>query len=700
MRKIILSILRNDKEYTLSLLLPHLVSSCVSKKLRQSPIYSVTESFKIENLLPNNSGFVVFCYSTHSFRAIGRLFKVLEGSENLNNIFITRGLASIIFFCKDEKHIDLYLKEIKELIIGYETWKIDNGVVNPVLIVNNNPGDHISLDIDIKLTRLPIEYNSIFNDLIRALQQTFSLSVAFVPEYISLLRECSVAIHEIYYEILFFQDLFGESELKEKLLSCYPKSSHRIDKKIATLIKIKSVRTNQIVHLHQLKDEAVQLTAIIQNFCRQALCGVQPILESNYEAGENSLLGLGGVLSALISIHFKIIDAFSFVSDVETVSEMFKTLPSPPLCDSSNAQQWSRGLSDFKGISDIVQFCKASEISPYLVYFSNRMGFKETKYSITAAYQSVKLASLPPWNLCTTFHEYVHAHIRALFSQIYPFESEIRKGQIENAYQFYCKRSSGNITPNNLFEFLQTTILSVISDLVDVSEGDVVAEYHPREKIEHSIRKWHHCLNEIIAHILDFNYFYDSNSEIYVKGIWSSWLKLPFIFSRISEYLLRTICAIASNEKGNEGEVFEKSKNTVLKYLKNISNKEYINDDLLRNVIDRLESDLEIQAQFIMIYPLIYVVKNFLISSQVKKAIIDPGAALIEDDSYSLEIVPKHFDDRDLVSPITFLQDYLKYCFKNDNNLKNIYDIEFISLWIFFAISSSFSSRQNEGRGQ
>lgn len=700
MRKIILSLFRNENEHTISLILPHLVHSFDSNRTRQSPIYSVTDSFKIENLLPHNSGFILFCYSTRSFRAIGRLYKVFENSEDLNNIFITRGLASIIVFCNDEKHIDIYLKEIKELITGHEIWRVDNGVINPVRIVNNIHSDQIPLDLDIELEKLPIEYYSIFNDLIRALQQTFLLSIASVPEYIFLLRECSVAIQEIYYEILFFQDKLEESDLKAKLLSYYPKNAYRIDKKIEKLKAIKSDISSQIIHLHQLKDEAVQLTAIIQNFCRQALCGTQPILESNYEAGENSLLGLGSVLLGLVSIYLKIRDAFSFVSDIETISEMFKKLPSPRLWNSSDAQQWARELANFDGISDIVKFCKQSEISPYLVYFSNRMGFKETKYSITATYQSVKLASVPPWNLCTIFHEFVHAHIRALFSQIYPFESGIKRSQIENAYQFYCKRSSGNHTANNLLEFLQTTILSVISDLVDVSGGDVVSEYHPKEKISYSIRKWHHCLNEIIAHILDFNYFYDSNSEIYVKGIWSSWLKLPFIYSRISEYLLRTICAIASNEKGNEDEVFNKSKNIVIKHLKSISDKEYINNQLSHNVIEILESDIDIHRQFIMIYPLIYVVKNFLISSQVKDAIIDPGAALLEDDSYSLEIMPKQFYERDLRSPITFLQDYLKYCFKNNNALTDISEVEFLSLWIFLAIGSSFSVQKNEGGGQ
>ena len=692
MRKLILQLISENENYSIAINHSIPVPTNSNQSSRQSPLYSITKSESSIDLLPNNSGIILFCFANNTFQVVGRLLKKIEDQELLDRIYITRGLSSLVIFCNEESIVSRYLDEIGNVIKNHEIWTIKEGQLIKPPKIRVEYREYEPLISTIKLDELSIEYQAIFSDLLSTLGQAHKMASLHACEYVSVIEKCNKSAHEIWANLLYTQNKIQKSEFKLILNDLYPNSKDDLSEIIANIDKIKSNVDQKVIRLHQLKDEAVQLCAVIQNFCRQGLSGTTPILQSNYEAGEDSLLGIGGVFSALVAIYNKLTYSFSYAADVKTIAKVFRKFNSPQLPHPSNLPAWSSALSNYEGISDAIEFCEEKELSPQLVYFSNRLGFRETKYSITTAYRSINLASLPPWNLCTVFHEYIHAHIRALFSQIYPFDSIITKEQLEAAYDKYRRRHLKDRETNNLFEFIQSVIISVISDLVDIRKSDTVSKYLPKDEITQNIRKWHHSLNEIIAHILDYSYFYNFDNKTYIKGIWSSWLKLPFIYSRISEYLLRTICAIASNEKGREDEIFAKSVYTIKKNLESLLGKEYINNELLLKVISKLEETSEIHTQFILIYPFIYLIKNFLISSQVKASISDVGSALQEDDSYSIELNSGEFVDRKIYSPINFLQEYLRTFFNNSNNVpKEKDEIEFLSLWIYLVVSSSLS---------
>ena len=55
-------------------------------------------------------------------------------------------------------------------------------------------------------------------------------------------------------------------------------------------------------------------------------------------------------------------------------------------------------------------------------------------------------------------------------------------------------------------------------------------------------------INEIMAHTLDFYYFYQNDPSIYIKQIWLSWATLPTTPLKVQEYVLRSVSAIATLE--------------------------------------------------------------------------------------------------------------------------------------------------------
>jgi hypothetical protein len=60
--------------------------------------------------------------------------------------------------------------------------------------------------------------------------------------------------------------------------------------------------------------------------------------------------------------------------------------------------------------------------------------------------------------------------------------------------------------------------------------------------------------NELLTHVFDFLYFYQSDASAYVRSVWASWGVVPNIQHRIPDYLTRSLCALhASNLRRNKG---------------------------------------------------------------------------------------------------------------------------------------------------
>ncbi len=507
-------------------------------------------------------------------------------------------------------------------------------------------------------------------------------------------------------EIKFLQNKINEEEFADTAKVFFSDIGNNLLGDYLNEIKsIKSDFRGRIVRTHQLRDEAVQISAILKSINTQAFGGTPPLLNTTFESGIYSLLGIGGAFLSLLSIYAHVRDVFSAVNAEMTIIKSFHSMASPDILRNptdGEYMKWKIRLGDFKGLED-----ENSEIDGnanfHLIYFSNRLGYRQTKHSITAAYQSLCLSYFPFWSLCTLSHEFLHAHVGSLLSTIYPLEGGEQGQIIPSAYAFYKDRLNNTDSPNNLLQYIQYWMLITVQKLYEVEPTQQGADRRKHFKVLDEsalfkqLKKHKHQIDEIIVHVLDFQYFYRSDTDLYIKAIWTSWLSLPVSISRIQEYLIRTICAISPKfGRSDRNEVFKNCVDKIRKQLQELKQfNNFINPEMIDKIIDELNNtkkDGYMQLQYVNAWaPLIDVVMQFLFSPAIKDGLIsDSEAEAQEDGSYSYNFDAGNFDERRIQSPIIFLLDMLRKTMDPDtiNNI-SMEKLEFNTLWLFLVSSSA-----------
>ena len=121
-----------------------------------------------------------------------------------------------------------------------------------------------------------------------------------------------------------------------------------------------------------------------------------------------------------------------------------------------------------------------------------------------------------------------------------------------------------------------------------------------------------------------------------------------------------------------------------------LKNKKFANKELVDYVLTFLEEKRtdDLRIKYIHLFPVIYSTKYFLISSFVKNEISDTSAVLDEDYEYSLYISPGVFENRQINSPVEYLQEQLKTQIESDDDHSDKDRVEFDSLFLHSVISS------------
>ena len=189
-----------------------------------------------------------------------------------------------------------------------------------------------------------------------------------------------------------------------------------------------------------------------------------------------------------------------------------------------------------------------------LVYFSGRQGFSESMFSISVAIQSLYLGITNRWSIITSTHEIMHSHVRGIY---YLLQERMNKYSWEEISNFLEEPSQ--------YDFRLADGISLI--LLSFARAYLQFKQLELEKIETLPNRQrrgvgvtneslleeiniasYDVINEIMAHTLDFYYFYQNDPSIYIKQIWLSWATLPTTPLKVQEYVLRSVSAIATLE--------------------------------------------------------------------------------------------------------------------------------------------------------
>ena len=670
---------------------------------RVSPIYPLPGASNEINPLADGNGHILFLFTTDAFYLIALVQQIAQREGWQVIICVSHGLASVLVFSGTGDEFSSIVRQCKQNLAAYEEWHVQEWklVLNKPVFVRQ-PTDSWAIDIPTK--HLDRDDQVFVIDITLLLEDAYKAADSLAPEYMEFLDNVMLDIRAVVLSLLYLQDRLTDAEFIASLESAIHSDTER-ERLRSELKRMKANPDEKLVRIHQLKDEIVQVTAILRSLNSQAFSGLPPLLRSPFDHGQNSLLGIGGCFATLLALYMSVRKAFSRVIVDKVVSEKFPEMPCPSLQDNpADYEEWLRRVrgGQYIGVDSRQSGDDITDLAAHLVYFSNRLGFRETKHSISAAYQTLFFAHLPEWSLCTITHEYLHAHVRAMLASIYPVVDG-RLGDFDVCYELLRTHITKKESPSNLHDFLRVFLLDLVQKLSYIRTNQVENEricikMLPKRKLAEALRGFSNDFNEHVVHVLDFHYFYDADPDVYIKAIWASWLTLPFIISRIPEYLMRTISAISSVASGACSQRFEWCLRKVKAQIEELRKLPLVEEekvDLVVKVLDSKDVQRQMSTEFHEVWaPLVDTTVTFLLSEAIKTALGgESEQALQADDSYSYEIEMSQFERCRVQSPTVFLVTALKQSMEVAKEEGFVIDgNEIGALWTLYAAGSCLSA--------
>lgn len=179
-----------------------------------------------------------------------------------------------------------------------------------------------------------------------------------------------------------------------------------------------------------------------------------------------------------------------------------------------------------------------------LTYFSTRDGFRNQYNTLSVPLIALYGCNTAHWSLKTLSHEASHLIVNGIFDYI--FRNKSNKF-FEDLIKV-CKPS----VPRKLVQTFEDAVIQLFgTGLIAIETMYNGNKQIDADTIEKSLETRHHEMKEIMTHAFDFLYYYNSNLELYIEEIWSSWGELPNMESSIQEYITRCLCIIVLHDLDN-----------------------------------------------------------------------------------------------------------------------------------------------------
>jgi hypothetical protein len=310
--------------------------------------------------------------------------------------------------------------------------------------------------------------------------------------------------------------------------------------------KVKNIDLHAVRKLQWL----LSINAALSRFSSQTFAGTSPILGTECHFWTHSLLGVGIATKALLNVR-RYVDKRATLAQFPSRIEAFKKKDAQarhlwmlPTYDN----WWSQAeLPDLP--TGGAQKPSAAQL-PLIVYFSGRDGFKSTAFTLSAPLEVLQSANTCAWSLQTLTHELSHIFVDSIVGALLEddYKSPVWSRKVIELYD-------GTRTPANLHEQLQELLFFGLARLEMENMGRGITEINltvdaPKTLIE----KYFHVLSELYAHIFDYLHFFQQNPTSYINFVWSSWDVIPSIESRVTDYIIRSLCALhIGNLSVNQG---------------------------------------------------------------------------------------------------------------------------------------------------
>jgi hypothetical protein len=469
---------------------------------------------------PSTPNTIAFLFAARPYQALGRLKPDLTLAE-IEATFFTEGLASIIILnCGLERALAL------KALIGCSTvefWSVRDGRLETPSVHSDPQPRTENVPPALEATRDDVL--DVYIEQISASVTTLwtSYGVYFPEERPTLIR------------IL---------QLTKDLIARHIELS----KDKASIVKLR--QSNAII------SALVEISASLSYSVTQGTSGAVPIVSNRSPFPHHSLLGIGGEIRALTKFVRYVESAFKRRSAASIIDKQYSTknVPVPhSIAKYESGPEYAFAPSVAEEFDCGGEF-RDDEDVPLLVQFSLRHGFKESKFSITAASESLTAESLPAWTLMTLSHEMMHSRVRDIFQALFgtTWEDDDSPSQWDGFYQHFNQwyrdeQGSAVALAAGIRNAVMNFCLAMEREAAvgKVSRSDSERQVS-RAEFLNAYLKHKRLATEIFVHFHDFYFAYAAQSKLYVMSLWASWTTVAAPVARPLEYLARTLATISS----------------------------------------------------------------------------------------------------------------------------------------------------------
>lgn len=637
---------------------------------RSSPIHALIRGAPVPDLR-DGTWFIHLLVPADSFTTLGKISsRAYPGLEAQTWFGI--GLASVIIFVREAKQIAALLVDLAPELVAHEEWRVQRGRLTRAHLVRHPlpVGGDDTLALPLPGDPFPSDLRGIVEEFGCSFRELYRWATVYSPDEVGPLGLLFQEVSTLILELFWLRSRGGRDT---------PKGLREFD----LSDPLGCSRLAQ-----QRTDRIVQINSALSYVISQGCFGAPPVLADSCLIRRHSLLGVGRAHRALVNQVREIETALNSQSIPASVYLKWHLLP--PLAGFESAKKgFDTSTWGSQGLPDILLPSPADPQPIKLVYFSGRLGFRESEYSISAAIHTLTSGDSPEWHLSTMTHEILHGHVRDIidpvFDRVRPDDpkktdefwehifARFRKHMLEGSKDAklidsarsvllaYCCMvpTMGSLTqlPNKPTEGARGTTVGelVVPDLASVL----------RRRLEEE----NHNISEIIVHVLDLFYFYDDDFESYNRAVWSSWRTVPAVLRDVRQYTLRMLLALTSSDRGDDIERFARARNQLRESVSQL-NSDLKGDSVLEGVIRQLSLTVETnvtqrtaEANHPLFQPfsaalrIVDFAKNCLASGKVREALFREDFIRSDTDEAGLEFEFKagEFSDRHVHSVAEFI---------------------------------------------
>jgi len=349
------------------------------------------------------------------------------------------------------------------------------------------------------------------------------------------------------------------SELKNSIENFLSESIRFNDSSVARIEKI--IESYSKIDIENYPEMyLVAVNSSIRNLHLQLFSSTDPSENYDYFHGLHSLFGLGMIICGLNNLRSfidqRIIKA-EYAFRVEKMLEDVQVLPKLERFGASDVI-WKTDYL-FEATND-----KKEELQTLsFAHVLSRVGFQNLLNIVSVPEECIYQGNTFFYTPHTITHELSHSVIKTILSLIYPSTEKEFKA-LFNAYR-------KNDVEVKLKVALASAILNTMIEYNDIQQRLDLMEEVKLKDIDNIIQVYNSEIEELLVHLFDFSYFYNQDSEYYIKNVWLSWSMIPNVADRIEEYTIRTLSTVISKNLAREARAFEITCDEVLSNLKSIS---------------------------------------------------------------------------------------------------------------------------------